>query len=85
MATTVKTAISMDRELFEQAEAMARQLKVSRSRLFVLAMESYIKRRQSQTLLEKIDRACADQFDSAEQRHAIARRISHRKLVEGEW
>ena len=35
---TVKTAISIQEGLFEQAETLARQIKISRSRLFVLAL-----------------------------------------------
>ena len=49
--TTIKTAISIDDLLFQRAEALAAELHVSRSRLFVLAMEEYIQRRQNQRLL----------------------------------
>jgi metal-responsive CopG/Arc/MetJ family transcriptional regulator len=85
MSITIKTAISIDKSLFEQAETLAQKLKVSRSRLFVLAVESYIKRYQSQALLDEINHAYADQHDPSEQKHIAAMRKSHRKLVEGEW
>jgi hypothetical protein len=39
MGVTVKTAISIDKGLFEQAEAIAKELAISRSHLFTLALE----------------------------------------------
>jgi len=85
MATTIKTAISMPKSLFEQAETLAQQLQVSRSQLFGLAVEDFIKRHQSQALLDDINQAYADQPDPIEQTRLSAMRISHRNLVEGEW
>lgn len=85
MATTVKTAISIDKELFEQAETLAQHMNVSRSRLFVLAMENYIKRYQSQSLLDQINAAYIDGPDPNEQSRLRQMRKSHRKLVEGKW
>jgi metal-responsive CopG/Arc/MetJ family transcriptional regulator len=85
MATTIKTAISIDKSLFEKAENLAKQMNVSRSRLFDLAIESFIKRHQSQSLLDQINQAYVDQPDSSEQERLSKLRQSHRKLVEGEW
>ena len=39
----IKTAISLQESLFAQAEDLARDLNVSRSRLFVLALENFIR------------------------------------------
>lgn len=44
---TVKTAISIDKALFDRAEALARTLQVSRSRVFVLALEESLLKRLS--------------------------------------
>jgi len=85
MATTIKTAISMEKSLFEQAEALAEQMRVSRSRLFVLAVESYIKRHQSQSLLNEINSSYSNQPEPSEQKRFSHMRRSHRKIVEGEW
>jgi len=81
----VKTAISLDKTLFEQVEALAHEMHISRSRLFVLAVEEFIRRHESQRLLERINAAYADAPDAAEQ--ALHRRIrrQHRHVVEGEW
>ncbi|MCL1467826.1 hypothetical protein [Argonema galeatum] len=81
----VKTAISLPESLFKQAEAVAEELKVSRSRLMALALEEFIRRRQNLQLLEKINAAYADPPDEEEQ--TMLRTISryHRRIVEGEW
>jgi predicted transcriptional regulator len=81
----VKTAISLQESLFEQAESLARKMKVSRSRLFVLALEDYIKRQQNRDLLAKINAAHAEGPDDAEQTLRSRSRRHHRRIVEGEW
>jgi len=82
---TVKTAISIQKPLFERAEKLARKMKVSRSRLFVIALEEYIQRRRNRELLDQINAAYADEPDPLEEplRRGIER--EHRRLVEGEW
>lgn len=81
----VKTAISLQKALFEQAETLARKMKVSRSRLFVLALEDFIHRQQNRELLTRINVAYADEPDSTEK--ALRRKIrrQHRRIVEGTW
>jgi metal-responsive CopG/Arc/MetJ family transcriptional regulator len=81
----VKTAISIRKALFDQAEDLARKLKVSRSRLFALALEDYLRRQQNQELLAQINAAYADEPEAAER--ALRRKVrrTHRRLVEGEW
>jgi hypothetical protein len=60
-------------------------MKVSRSRLFVLALEDYIRRQQNQELLAQINAAYADEPAPAEQALRRKSRRSHRRIVEGEW
>ena len=81
----VKTAISIQKSLFEQAEKIARRMKVSRSRLFALALEDYIHRKQNRELLAKINAAYADEPDSTERTLQRKARSTHRRMVRGEW
>lgn len=81
----VKTAISIDKSLFEQAESIARTLKVSRSRLFVLALQEFIEHQNNRDMLAQINAAHADEPDPSEQALRRAARRQHRQLVEGEW
>jgi metal-responsive CopG/Arc/MetJ family transcriptional regulator len=82
---TIKTAISIDKSLFAQANSLARKLKVSRSRLFVIALEDFIREQENRELLEKINAAYEDEPDQTEIRMRRKARKSHRKLVEGQW
>ena len=82
---SIKTAISIDKSLFAQANALARKLKVSRSRLFVLALEDFIQEQQNRELLEKINAVFADKSDESEKIYRRKVRKSHRKLIEGQW
>ncbi len=81
----VKTAISIKKSLFEQAERIARKMNVSRSRLFALALEDYLRREQNRELLGQINSAYAGEPDSAEKTLRRKSRGSHRRLVRGEW
>ena len=85
MATTIKTAISIQKSLFDQAEVLARQLNISRSHLFGIAIESFIKNYQNQALLDEINRAYEDQPDVKETIYLTKMRKHHRKLMEGKW
>ena len=82
---SIKTAISIQKALFEQAEDLARKLKVSRSRLFALALEDYLRRQENQELLTQINAAYTDELDSAEETLRRKARRTHRQIVEGEW
>jgi metal-responsive CopG/Arc/MetJ family transcriptional regulator len=82
---SVKTAISIQESLLEQAESLARNMKISRSRLFALALEDYIHRQQNRELLAQINAAYADEPDLSEQTLLRNARRTHRQIVEGEW
>ena len=83
--TTVKTAISLPASLFEQAETLAGEMQISQSFLIEIALEEFIRRRENQQLLEKINAAGGAPLPEEEQ--VLLRKMSrsHRRLVEGEW
>jgi metal-responsive CopG/Arc/MetJ family transcriptional regulator len=82
---SVKTAISLKRQLFQQVDKIAREQKLPRSRVFVIALEAYVARYQNQILLDKLNTAYADEPDATEKKRAKASRKIHRRIVEGEW
>ncbi len=82
---SIKTAISIQKSLFEQAEELASKMKVSRSHFFVLALEDYINRLRNRELLAQINVAYADKPDPTEQILRQKSRRQHRRIVEGEW
>jgi metal-responsive CopG/Arc/MetJ family transcriptional regulator len=65
--TIVKTAISIQKNLFQKADEIAKEMKISRSRFFVLAVEDFIRRYQNKLLLEEINFAYSDGLDENEQ------------------
>ena len=66
MASSVKTAISMQKELFDAVNKLAKKLHISRSKLFVMAVQDYIQRNESKDLLSRINKAFSDYPDSDE-------------------
>jgi metal-responsive CopG/Arc/MetJ family transcriptional regulator len=80
----VKTAISIEKSLFEQAEKMARTMKVSRSKLFVIALKDFIEHQKNRELLAQINAAYADEPDTSEQTLLRKSRRQHRRIVERE-
>ena len=81
---TTKTAVSIEKSLFEQADALALRMKVSRSRLFALALEDYIQRQENRQLLKHLNAAYADEPDADEQTLRRKAQRTHRRIVEGE-
>jgi metal-responsive CopG/Arc/MetJ family transcriptional regulator len=82
---SIKTAISIDKSLFAQANVLARKMKVSRSRLFVLALEDFIREQENRELLAKINAVYENEPDESEK--TLRRKVhkSHRRLIEGQW
>jgi len=84
--TIVKTAISIQKNLFQKADEIAKELKISRSRLFVLAVEEFIRRYQNKHLLEEINLAYSDGPDEKEQDELRRmQRKSVKSLKGNEW
>ncbi|WP_333228850.1 hypothetical protein [Microcoleus sp. Pol12B5] len=56
-----------------------------RQNMIKIALEEFIRSRENQQLLEKINAACKPPLSEEEQ--VLLRKInrSHRRLVEGEW
>ena len=79
---SIKTAISLQKSLLEQVDALAQELDISRSRLFALAAEEFMQRHGNRKLLEAINAAYDDSPDPEEQTVFQRMRKQHRRLVE---
>ena len=51
----MKTAISVPDDLFRTAEAAARRLRVSRSKLYATALAEFLERRQANAVTERLN------------------------------
>lgn len=80
--SNMKTAVSVPKPLFEEAEALAHKLGVSRSRLYSKALEDYVEHHENRELLEKINAAYAEGFDAEEKKLFGRMKGYHRKLIE---
>ena len=78
----VKTAISLDEELFNKVNKLANDLHVSRSRLFTIAVKDYLKKQENQSLLAQLNEAYSDYPDDEEKKVSKAMRAKHRKILE---
>ena len=82
---SVKAAISLPRSLLERANELARELGMSRSRLFALAVEQFVERYGNRKPLAATNDAYDGVADPEEQRVRARMRRQHRHMVEGQW
>lgn len=81
---TVKTAISLDADLFRDAQAAARKLGVPRSRLFSFALREFLDQQENHQMLERLNAVC-DVTSPAGRTVPAGMKRKQRALVEGAW
>jgi metal-responsive CopG/Arc/MetJ family transcriptional regulator len=81
----VKTAISIEKPLFEKVDSLAQELNTSRSRIFAMAATEFIQRRKNQELLEAINNAYDDHSDANEESLKSVMKSRHLKMVRDQW
>lgn len=81
----VKTAISLDEDLFRQVCKMAENLCISRSRLFTLAISDYLHRQESERLLKELNETYGNMSDTEQTALSEAMRNKNHQMIEGEW
>ncbi len=77
----VKTAISLEKNLFNQVNQLARDLHVSRSKLFTLAVKDYLKKQENKMLLAQLNAVYSDSLNEEEKTISQAMHGKHRKIV----
>ncbi|MGI4787878.1 MAG: hypothetical protein ACRYFS_03405 [Janthinobacterium lividum] len=81
----VKTAISIDENIFQQAEEVASFLKVSRSRAFAMAMEEFAKRQKGEQITRQINESYTDEAADEDRKIVHQMRSAERPHAEMEW
>jgi metal-responsive CopG/Arc/MetJ family transcriptional regulator len=56
----MKTAVSIDETIYRDAEGAAVEMGLSRSRLYALAIEEYLKNHRSETITERLNQYYQD-------------------------
>ena len=80
----VKTAISIDEELLIKVNRLSNDLHVSRSKVFTLAVQDYLKKQENQSLLAQLNEAYDDFPPEKEREISESMRIKHKKIIEQE-
>ena len=80
----VKTAISLDEELFNKVNKLAHKLHLSRSRVFTIAVQDYLQKQENKALLAQLNNAYSDQQSDEEKKVSKSLKAKHRKIVEQE-
>lgn len=83
---TIKTAISLDETLFNEVESLTKELNVSRSRLYTMAMQEFIKRHKAQKILAALNEVYRDGPDPEEvaTRRAM-KRYQQQRVADDAW
>jgi len=85
LADQLVTDVSLSKSLFEEVETVAREMELSRSRLFVMAVKDFIERYRTRRLVEQINLAYQDGPDEEEQELLRHMHRVQRELMRGEW
>jgi metal-responsive CopG/Arc/MetJ family transcriptional regulator len=83
--TIVKTAVSIESELFKKAEDAAEKLNISRSRLFQLALENYISQYENLSILDRLNSVYSEKISEHEQDFQKLMKTYHEKHLEDKW
>jgi metal-responsive CopG/Arc/MetJ family transcriptional regulator len=81
----MKTAISMDDGLLREADETARQMGLSRSRLFALAVGDFLQRHRQQDMLRRLNEVYDGGLETAESRLLKGIRAKVRRTVKERW
>ena len=81
---TVKTAISIPEDLFEGLEAASKELKISRSQVFALAVKDFLRERENRRMLEQLNRVYGEEPDEEEREYLRRMKALYSKTLERE-
>ena len=81
----MKTAISINDGLLREADEAARLMRLSRSRLFALAVAEFLKRRRREEMLLRLNEVYANGVDPAEKRLVARIKNKLRPAVKERW
>ena len=82
--SNIKTAVSIKESLFKEAETLAKKLEISRSKLFAVALENFIRQQENRELLKKINEVHSQVFSPDEESYRKQIRDYHRSSLEDE-
>jgi metal-responsive CopG/Arc/MetJ family transcriptional regulator len=81
----IKTAISLDANLFERINKLSEEIKLSRSQIFSQAVRYFIERKNNLELVRKINQAYPDILDEDEAELLEKSKKKYREILKEEW
>ena len=81
----MKTAVSMDDRLLEEADATARRMGLSRSGLFALAVGEFLQRQRQEQMLARLNEVYGNELEPAEERLLKGIKAKVRSTVKDRW
>jgi hypothetical protein len=81
----MKTAISIDGELLQEADETARIMGLSRSRLFALALGDFLQQRRREQMLLRLNEVYADGMEPRDKPLLNGIRVKVRRAVTERW
>jgi hypothetical protein len=81
----MKTAISLEDELLEEADRTAKQMGLSRSRLFSLALQDYLRHRREREIVEQLNRVYGQEPAPPDDGMSAKMKAKFRATVRDRW
>jgi metal-responsive CopG/Arc/MetJ family transcriptional regulator len=81
----MKTAISVDDHLLQDADQAAREMGLSRSRLFSVAMEAYLRHRKQEEITDQLNQVYGDHPDPEERSLSKRMRSKFHSTIRDRW
>lgn len=78
----MKTALSIPDDLFASADALAKRLGLSRSRLYASALQEFIAKHKSKNVTERLNAVYSSQDSSLDE---TLRRVQARSIDKNTW
>jgi hypothetical protein len=85
LGSIVKTAISIDGSLLQQADEAARLMGLSRSRLFTLALGDFLERQRREHILLRLNEVYGNGMERTEKRLLKGIKAKVRRTVKERW
>jgi metal-responsive CopG/Arc/MetJ family transcriptional regulator len=81
----MKTAVSVNDRLLEEADRTARRMGLSRSGLFSRALEDFLRHRRQEEMVEQLNRVYGRGPDAEERRTATRMKAKFRGVIRERW
>lgn len=81
----MKTAISIEAPLLEEADRTAQKLGVSRSRLVALALKNYLRQGRNREIVEQLNRVYGDAAVTERRPSTGQKKAKFRSIVKDSW